>query len=144
MREEDIEVKAGVVIPGHELWFTTSRSSGPGGQHANKTESRVTIHWAPGASSISEDHKARILRRLESRLTSAGVLQISVQEERSQHRNKELSRERLAEVVRQALHRKKKRIATRPTLGSKRRRLKAKKRRGEVKRSRGRVDRDHE
>ena len=84
---EDLEIEEGVVIPGHELWFTTARSSGPGGQHANTTNSAVTIHWSPESNgSLGEARKRRVIRRLRGRLTKEGLLQITVQDERSRPR----------------------------------------------------------
>ncbi|MEO1266461.1 MAG: alternative ribosome rescue aminoacyl-tRNA hydrolase ArfB [Myxococcota bacterium] len=140
---EDLEVQDGVVIPGHELWFTASRSGGPGGQHANKTSSAVTIHWSPeNNGSLAEHHKRRVLRRLHRQLTQEGILQITVQDERSQHRNRAIARERLAETIRKALEVRKRRIATRPSKAAKRRRVDDKRHRSKVKEKRQNPTRD--
>ncbi|TVR05029.1 MAG: aminoacyl-tRNA hydrolase [Deltaproteobacteria bacterium] len=131
---DDLAINDGLTIPGWELWVTTSRSSGAGGQHVNRTESRVTLHWnLLGSSVLDEGTKARLRQRLSSRLTADGVLQVSAEDERSQHRNRALARERLAEVVREGLKRRRRRVATKPTRGSERRRLKAKRLQGEKK-----------
>lgn len=134
---DDIRVNENLTIPGYEVWFTTSRSSGAGGQHVNRTESRVTLHWSPGNSSaLTPSQKNRVLARLSNRITSDGVLQLDVETHRSQHRNKAEACERLAELLVSALRRRKRRIKTRPTRGSKERRLQAKKQLGEKKRLR--------
>lgn len=140
---DDLEIKRGVTIPGWELWHTTSTSGGPGGQHANKTATRVTLHWVPNATSVLSDRpvaRAGMLRRLRSQLTSSGELQVSVQDTRSQSRNLELARERMADTVAKSLARRKRRRRTRPTRGSIERRIKAKKIRGEKKRLRKNPD----
>ncbi|MCA9544349.1 MAG: aminoacyl-tRNA hydrolase [Myxococcales bacterium] len=134
---DDLEVQEGVVIPGWELYFTASRSGGPGGQHANKTSSRVTLHWAiASTTALTEVQRARVMRKLAGRIDDDGVLQISAEDDRSQHRNKALALERLAALVRQALVVPKHRRPTRPTKGSVRRRLDAKKAQGEKKANR--------
>ena len=125
-------MRAGLAIPLAEIELRVSRSSGPGGQHANVTASRVEAVLDVAASSaLSEEQKARITARLGPRVTA------SAQDTRSQARNRELALERLAERVAHALEVRRPRTATRPTKASKRRRLEEKKRRGEIKRSRG-------
>ena len=134
---DDLEIKPGVVIPGYELWFTACRSGGPGGQHANKTSSAVTLHWVPANNgSFGDDLKGRVLRKLSSQLTNDGELQVTAQDERSQHRNRDIARERLAEIVRAAMKRKKRRIRTRPSRAAKRRRVENKRQRGQLKEKR--------
>jgi ribosome-associated protein len=126
-----------VRIPSAEIWFTASRSGGPGGQHVNKTSSRVTLHWNVNETScLSEAQKARVMHRLASRITSEGILQFSVDGERSRHQNQENAIERLRAMIQQALIIPKKRIPTKSSLGSKIRRLKAKALVGETKRRR--------
>lgn len=132
-----LTVRDDIVIPAWELWFTASRSGGPGGQHANKTNSRVSLHWAiVSTTALSEPLKARVMRRLASRIDNNGVLAIHAEDTPSQHRNRELARERLAEMVARALEVQKRRRATRPSRSAKRRRIEGKKRRGALKRSR--------
>ena len=140
---DDLEIEEGIVIPGHELWFTASRSGGPGGQHANKTSSAVTLHWCPeNNGSLDDNLKRRVLRKLRKQLTNDGLLQITAQDERSQHRNRAIARERMAETIRQALTVRKRRIATRPSKSQKRRRLKNKRHRGRIKEKRQAPTRD--
>jgi ribosome-associated protein len=120
-----------------EIELRTSRSSGPGGQHANVTASRVEAVFDVHASAtLSEGQQARIAARLGPRVTAAA------QDTRSQLRNRELALERLAQRLAGALEVRRPRTATRPTAASKRRRLDAKKRRGDVKRSRRRPAED--
>ena len=134
---EELVIQRGITIPAWELWWTASRSGGPGGQHANKTSSRVTLHWSVSQSSaLSPAMKARALRKLRSRLTGEGELLVSVDTTRSQHQNRELARERLAQIVRDSLKVPKRRVATKPTKGSQRRRIEAKKARGDTKKMR--------
>jgi ribosome-associated protein len=122
-----------VQIPQREIVLRASRSSGPGGQHANVTASRVEAVFDVHASqALSDAQKARIAARLGPRVTAAA------QDTRSQLRNRELALERLAARLAHALEVRRQRTKTRPTAASKRKRLDAKKRRGEIKRSRGR------
>ncbi|MEZ4471583.1 MAG: alternative ribosome rescue aminoacyl-tRNA hydrolase ArfB [bacterium] len=115
---DELEVQEGVVIPGWELWFTTSRASGPGGQHVNKTSSRVTLHWAvTRTTALDERQRERVLRRLATRIDGDGVLQIHAEGSRSQLQNKQDARERLASLVRGALAVQPRRLATRPGKG---------------------------
>lgn len=126
-----------MVLPLTEIELRTSRSSGPGGQHANVTASRVEAVFDVHASeTLGEAQKARIAARLGPRVTAAA------QDTRSQLRNRELALERLAQRLAGALEVRRPRTATRPTTASKRRRLDAKKRRGDVKRSRRRPAED--
>jgi ribosome-associated protein len=132
-----LQIRPGVAIPLAEVDLRTSRSSGPGGQHANVTASRVEAVFDVAASeALTESQKARIAARLGPRVTAAA------QDTRSQLRNRELALERLAERLAHALEVRRPRTATRPTKASKRRRVDAKKRRGEVKRGRRRPTED--
>ena len=115
-------------IPPAELTVRATRSSGAGGQHVNKTSSRVQMSWDVGASAALDDsQRERLRRKLASRLTDDGVLTVSVSDTRSQHRNREIAEERINEVVRRALTVPKKRKATRPTRAAREARLVAKK-----------------
>ncbi len=120
-----------------ELQFRTSRSSGPGGQHVNKTESKVELLWSPLESlCLSEAQKKMISTRLGSRITDNGVLIMASEKYRSQHRNREEVTERFLDLIRISLVPVKKRRPTRPTRSSVEERIRNKKNRGEIKRSR--------
>ena len=128
-----LEIRPGVAIPLIEVELRTSRSSGPGGQHANVTASRVEAVFDVAASeTLTDAQKARIAARLGPRVTA------TAQDTRSQLRNRELALERLAQRLAHALEVRRPRTATRPTKASKRRRVDAKKRRGDIKRARRR------
>ena len=128
---ETLYVRPGVEVPLAEIELRTSRSSGPGGQHANVTASRVAATFDVAASeTLSDAQKARVTARLGPRVTA------SAQDTRSQSRNRELALRRLAERLAHALEVRRPRTATRPTTSSKRRRLEGKRRRGEIKRGR--------
>ncbi len=120
-----------------EVNYRTSRSSGPGGQHVNKTESRVELIWDPGQSKcLKEAQKIRIQQALASRITDQGLMVLASERHRSQFRNREEVAERFLFLVRSALSEKKHRVRTRPTGASKEKRIRAKKIRGEIKRLR--------
>jgi ribosome-associated protein len=120
-----------LVIPLAEIELRTSRSSGPGGQHANVTASRVeAVFDVAASSSLSDAQRARIRSRLGPRVTA------SAQDTRSQMRNRELALERLAARLAGALETRRPRTPTRPTRASKRRRLESKRRRSDLKRQR--------
>jgi ribosome-associated protein len=134
----DLVVTEALSIPEGELTERFSRSSGPGGQHVNTTDTRVELSWDVGASAVlTEQQRTRLLTRLAPRLVQS-VLTIAASEFRSQTANRRAARERLAQIVRDAsAPPPPARRPTRPTRGSKERRLAAKKRRGETKRGRG-------
>ncbi|RLD93780.1 MAG: aminoacyl-tRNA hydrolase [Bacteroidetes bacterium] len=120
-----------------EVEFRTSRSSGPGGQHVNKTESRVELLWSPQESNcLTEEQKMLVASRLGSRITDEGVLILASEKYRSQHRNKADVTERFFDLVTSSLVPVKKRRPTRPTRSSVEKRIRSKKIRGDIKRSR--------
>jgi ribosome-associated protein len=129
-------------IPPAELTFTASRGGGPGGQHVNKVASKVTLRFdVAGSPSLTGRQRQLLKSRLESRLTREGVLLMSSHGSRSQSANREELISRFADLIRTNLRVAKKRRATRPTRGSKERRLDSKRRRSGVKQGRGRVRR---
>lgn len=136
----DIQINRRYSLPRSELRFRASRSGGPGGQHVNTTSSRIQLSWdVAGSPSLSDRRRQLLLARLASRLDDRGVLQLTVDTHRSQHRNREEAVARLAALVGEALRPVKRRKATRPTAASKEKRLRQKKRRADVKKLRGRV-----
>jgi ribosome-associated protein len=136
-------VNESLSIPRSELDVRVSRSSGAGGQHVNKTSSRVEIFWnVPASRSLSEEQRTRLSEKLASRLTTDGSVRVVASDMRSQSRNRELAEERLADLVRRALIVPKKRRATRPTHASKEARLESKKRHSSKKRERRRTSFD--
>jgi ribosome-associated protein len=132
-----LAVNESVSIPRTELDVRVSRSSGAGGQHVNKTSSRVEIFWnIVGSRAVSEEQRARLMEKLASRLTTEGSIRVVSSDMRSQGRNRELAEERLAEMVRRALIVPRKRKATKPTRAAKEARLDSKKRHSTKKRDR--------
>ncbi|RYU10988.1 alternative ribosome rescue aminoacyl-tRNA hydrolase ArfB [Nocardioides iriomotensis] len=123
----------GVVVPDDELRWRFSRSSGPGGQSVNTTDSRVELSYDVAGGSLPRHLRERALDRLAERLVD-GVLTVAASEYRSQHRNREAARARLADLLTEATAPPPPpRRATKPTRGSRERRLAGKKRRGETK-----------
>lgn len=138
---EDLELRPGLVIPAAELRSEAVRSGGPGGQNVNKVASKVVLRFAPLESrAFDAVQRARLAERLAGRLTAAGELVVHASTHRERLRNLEDARSRLAQVLRAALARTKRRVATKPTRGSQRRRLEGKRRRSDVKRGRGGSD----
>jgi len=135
MNGESIRVTRSVVLPLSEIALQVSRSSGPGGQHAQKSETRVVaVFDVERSSALTETQKRRVIARAGS------VLRAVAQDERSQSRNRELAVERLASALRDALRVERKRVPTKPTAAARERRLEEKKRRSKTKRLRRELD----
>jgi ribosome-associated protein len=135
MDGESIRVTRSVVLPLSEIELRFSRSSGPGGQHAQKSETRVeALFDAEASQALTPVQKRRVVAR------SGRVLRAIAQDERSQARNRELAVQRLVEQLRAALRVERKRLPTKPTAASRERRLEDKRQRGRTKRLRGPID----
>lgn len=139
----DLTVSPALTIPASELTWRFSRSSGPGGQHVNTSDSRAALSWNVAAStSLTDTQRQILLRRLQRRLI-AGTLTVTASEQRSQLRNREIALAKLAEMVADGLAPEAAaRRKTKPTRGSNHRRLDAKKQRSATKRQRQRPPAD--
>ena len=132
---ESIRVTRSVLLPLAEIELQYSRSSGPGGQHAQKSETRaVAVFDVAASSALTDRQKQRVIAR------AGPVLRAVAQDERSRTRNTELALERLVGQLRDALHVERARVATKPSAAARERRLTEKKRRGETKRLRRTID----
>lgn len=127
-----------VQVPLSELVYTASRSSGPGGQHVNTTDTRIQVRWnVLESSALCEAERTLIRKNLASRLTEAGDLILASDTHRSQRRNREEVTQRLAALVREALIPPKPRKKTRPTRASREKRLNDKRKKSRAKKDRG-------
>lgn len=134
-----VDVPGHFVIPRAELDFRTSRSSGAGGQHVNKTSSRVEISWNIARSAVlSDEQRERLITRLGSRISEEGAIRVVASETRSQLRNRETAERRLGETIARALLVQKKRKATRRPRAANEARLTEKKKHSDKKRDRQR------
>lgn len=136
--KNDVPIKNGIVVPEHEIKITVSRAGGPGGQHVNKTATKVTVRWnAKNTGALTEEQKMRVLQNLGSRLTDGGDLIIHCSASRSQQHNKKLALDQFAKIVQKALFVPKKRMKTRVPKVIQEARLQEKKRRSTLKKLRG-------
>ncbi len=132
---DDLEIRPGLVISAAELSERFMPSGGPGGQHANRSNTRVELRFdAAGSTSLSEHQRERVVERL------GAEVRVVVDEERSQARNRDIARQRLGARIASALVRETPRRPTKPSRGAKRRRLQDKKRRSELKQQRRRPE----
>lgn len=130
----DLIITPRIAISDEELQFSFARSSGPGGQNVNKVNSKATLRWNPTVSTaLPDDVRARFLATYASRITNDGEVVITSQESRDQPKNIAICLEKLRGMIQQVLKAPKKRRPTKPTKGSKQRRLNEKKQRAEVK-----------
>ncbi len=130
-------------IPAEELELSASRSSGPGGQHVNTTDSRIQVRWdLRHSGALTAEEKERVEQRLASRLTQDGILVLACDVHRSQRRNRAEVLARLAALLRQALHRPRPRKRTTVPSGAREQRLQQKRARADLKRLRRRSDDD--
>ncbi|MEE8164385.1 MAG: alternative ribosome rescue aminoacyl-tRNA hydrolase ArfB [Myxococcota bacterium] len=133
-RAVDLALPGGNRIPAKEIVELASRSSGPGGQHVNTSSTRVTLRWnLLTTRGLRADARARAEARLRPKLNRVGILTVHAGRHRSRARNRALARQRLQELVAEALRQPPPRRPTRPSSGSKSRRLDAKRRRGQIK-----------
>ena len=139
--DEGVRVSSRLVIPWSELSITSARSGGPGGQNVNKVESKIVLRFDVASSiALGPTRRARLQQRLASRMTTSGELVLHVSQHRERKRNLDEAAERLAAILREALAPVAKRIPTKPTRGSKKRRRAAKERQSERKRDRRRLE----
>ena len=136
-----LHITDAIIIQDWELTEQFIRASGPGGQNVNKVSTAVELRFeAERSPNLPPPVKTRLRRLAGRRWTKDGAIVLHVDDTRSQARNRDIARDRLAELIRAALVAPKRRVATKPTFGSVKRRIKAKKARGEVKAMRGRVE----
>jgi len=138
--EQDIVITPQLALPAWEVSEQFIRASGPGGQNVNKVATAVQLRWNVQRSSLPADVKARFARRYSKRITTEGDIVVETSRHRSQALNRQDARQKLSEMIARVALPPRKRIRTRPTAGSVRRRLSAKKRRADLKALRGRVD----
>lgn len=135
--KNDIHLKNGLIIPEHELEITTSRAGGPGGQHVNKTDSRITVRWNVKTTSVLNEYQKELIQeKLSSRLTSEGDLIVHNSESRSQLQNRKNALANLANEIETALKVPKKRKPTRVSKSAQAARLDTKSHRGDIKKMR--------
>jgi ribosome-associated protein len=141
--DSDLEIDSDLTIPAAEIREAASRSGGPGGQHVNKSNTRVTLRWNIRQSqALNVRQRGQLLNRLRVRLTLEGDLVVNADRTRSRARNREHARERIVELVRESLAVREPRVPTRPSRAAKLRVQKGKTIRSSIKSRRGRVSRD--
>jgi ribosome-associated protein len=140
-----IQITNTIILDENEIQLTFIHAAGPGGQNVNKTSTAVQLFFdVVHSPHLPEDVRQRLLRLAGNRLTQEGVLVIEANQFRTQHQNRQDALDRLADLIRQAAVKPKRRIKTRVPAEQKKRRLASKQRRSEIKRLRTRVSRDHD
>lgn len=134
-----LKISKRVFIAEHEIKFRTIRSSGPGGQHANKASTAIQLQFDSKSSSLPDDVKERLKQLRDKRISSTGIITITARRYRSQEKNRQDALERLRGIVQKAMYKQKKRIRTKPSKSSKEKRLGEKTQRGKLKKMRGKV-----
>lgn len=141
MSDTGIDIANGLTIPETDVTFTTARSSGPGGQHVNKTETKVTLIFdLDGTTALDERQKDQVRERLASRVSKSGTLRVSSQRHRSQKANRDATIERFATLLGEALTPQRQRKPTRVPPKAKKLRLEEKRRTAEKKKGRRGLD----
>jgi len=139
VERQGIRVNRSVIIPRDELNYSFLPSGGPGGQHANRSSTKVVLEWdVTGSKAVGPRQRQRIQNALRSRIDSAGILRLSSDRHRSQLRNRDDVTRRLADLVASALRPVKSRTATAPSASARARRIRDKRHRGEIKKGRRR------
>jgi ribosome-associated protein len=140
VRSKNLVINDRVTVPARDLSWTASRASGPGGQNVNKVATKVTLRFdLRGTKALTRAQKGRLRKLAGRRIDAQGALTINAQAERSQRQNLERARDGLRKLIRKALVPPKRRLETKPTRASKRKRLENKRRRGDQKKARGKV-----
>ena len=140
---DGLEVQPDLVIPRSELEYRATRAGGPGGQHVNKSSTRIELTWNVEASrALTEDQRTRLRNRLGGRMDGSGTIRVVASDSRSQTQNREEAERRLTELIRRGLIVPKARRKTRPTRSSVEKRLQSKKQAADKKRERRRQDFD--
>lgn len=134
---DDLPINAKATIPGRELNVSSTRASGPGGQHVNKSNTKIVLEWDIETSEVlTATTRARLKKHLGGRINSEGIMKVTSESSRSQKANIEAAREKLASLVRGALQVKKRRVKTKPSRAAKRRRINDKRKRSDKKKTR--------